>query len=84
MAKDSKVKVYRVSRIEDLKFISGGAKVIENIDDNLLQTSRTHKCNCGEFSPMNLGVSLDICDNCKHARTPSENSNMAFCCKQKI
>ena len=84
MAKDSKVKVYRVLKIEDLKFISGGANVRESIDDNLLQTSRTHKCNCGKFSPMNSGVSLNICDNCKYADAVSENSNITYCRKQKI
>ena len=82
MAEDSKAKVYRVLKVEDLKFISGGANVKENIDGNHLQTSRTHRCNCGGFSPMNTGVCLDICDNCKFAVADSEDPDNIHCCIQ--
>lgn len=82
MAEDSKNKMYKISKIEDLEFISGGANVVENINDNLFQTSRTHRCNCGDFQPLHTGVSLNICDNCKWAEAVSQDSTVTYCSKQ--
>ena len=84
MAEESKGKVFKISKIEDLEFVVGGANVAEKIDDNLLQTSRTQMCNCGEFEPLRSGVTLNICDNCKWAQAVADDSGIVYCSKQKM
>lgn len=74
--------VSKISEIEDLEYVSGGANVVENVNNNLVQTSRTTRCNCGMFKPLNNGVNLDICDNCKWAEAVSEDSIVTRCQKQ--
>ena len=83
MAEESKGKVFKISKIEDLEFVVGGANVAEKIDDNLLQTSRTQMCNCGQFEPLHSGVTLNICDNCRFAQAVADDSDVVYCLKQK-
>ncbi len=66
----------------DLNFITGGAKVDENIDRKYLETFNTQRCNCNSFEPMFSNCSIDICDNCKWARATKENAVQTFCTKQ--
>ena len=82
MSNHSKGKTFKILKVEDLDFISGGATVVEKIDDKLLQTSRTQKCNCGLFEPRITGVTLDICDNCSWSQAPYEGSEITYCSKQ--
>ena len=83
MAEESKGKIFKISKIEDLEFVVGGANVAEKIDDNLLQTSRTQMCNCGQFEPLHSGVTLNICDNCRFAQAVADDSDVFYCLKQK-
>ncbi len=83
MAEESKGKIFKISKIEDLEFVVGGANVAEKIDDNLLQTSRTQMCNCGQFEPLHSGVTLNICDNCRFAQAVADDSDVVYCLKQK-
>ena len=75
-------KVFKISEIKDLEYVTGGANVVENVNNNLVRTSRTSRCNCGMFKPLNNGVNLDICDNCKWAEAVSEDSTVTHCRKQ--
>lgn len=83
MAEESKGKIFKISKIEDLEFVVGGTNVAEKIDDNLLQTSRTQMCNCGQFEPLHSGVTLNICDNCRFAQAVADDSDVVYCLKQK-
>ncbi len=82
MSDYSNSKVFKIAEKEDLDFISGGAKVVEDINHNHLQTDKTCMCNCGCFEPHTLGITLNICDNCKHAKAPCLNSEKVYCSKQ--
>ncbi len=84
MSDHSKGKKFKILKVKDLDFISGGATVVEKIDGRFLQTSRTQKCNCGLFEPLTNGVSLDICDNCKWAQAPYQGSEITYCSKQIV
>ncbi len=66
----------------DLDFITGGAKVDKNINNEFRQTSNTQPCNCGMFEPSICKSSVKICDNCKWSRAPEENTSMTYCLKQ--
>ena len=70
--------------LSDTDDIVGGAKVVENIDNNFLKTFKSPVCNCGKFEPANSAINFDICDNCKYAQAPFENSSTTYCTKQKI
>ncbi|MGN1043184.1 MAG: hypothetical protein ACI4PR_00050 [Acutalibacteraceae bacterium] len=70
--------------LSDTDDIVGGAKVVENIDNNFLKTFKSQVCNCGKFEPANSAINFDICDNCKYAQAPFENSSTTYCTKQKI
>lgn len=76
-------KIFKISEIKDLEYVAGGAATVTNANNNLVQTSRTTRCNCGMFEPLNNGVNLDICDNCKWAEAVSEDSIVTHCQKQK-
>lgn len=78
----SKGKTFKILNVENLNYINGGAKVVESIDNNLLQTSHTQQCNCGLFEPLTKGVNLNICDNCKWAQAPYLDSEATYCSKQ--
>ena len=82
MSDYSNSKVFKIAEKEDLDFINGGAKVVENINYNHLQTSKTHMCNCGCFKPHIQGINLNICDNCEYAKAPCLNSEKVYCYKQ--
>lgn len=82
MSDHSNRKTFKILKAENLDFISGGATVVEKIDDKFLRASRTQKCNCGTFEPLTNGVTLDICDNCKWAQVPYEGSETTYCSKQ--
>lgn len=82
MSNHPKKKTFKILKVEDLDFISGGATVVEKIDDKFFQTSRTQRCSCGLFEPLVMGVTLDICDNCKQAQAPYEGSEITYCSKQ--
>ncbi len=66
----------------DTDDIVGGAKVVENIDENFLRTFKSQVCNCGKFEPACPAVNFDICDNCKYAQAPFENSGTTYCTQQ--
>lgn len=68
--------------LEDCDDVIGGARVVSNIKDGLLQTFCTQKCNCNKFEPINSGVSLNICDNCKWSQAPCEGSKITYCSVQ--
>ena len=70
--------------LSDTDDIVGGAKVVDTIDSNLRETSGSQACNCGKFEPANSAINFDICDNCKYAQAPFENSSTTYCTKQKI
>ena len=70
--------------LSDTDDIVGGAKVVENIDNNFLKTFKSQVCNWGKFEPANYAINFDICDNCKYAQAPFENSSTTYCTKQKI
>ena len=82
MSDNSKNNVFRMLTTKDLDFISGGAKVFEKINNDLLQTSRAQRCNCSCFQSFKNGVGLDICDNCVHAQAPYEGSEITYCSRQ--
>lgn len=66
----------------DLDMITGGAAVVTSIDGTCLKTDCTQQCNCGKFTPHTLGVSLNICDNCKYAQAPYDGAPTIYCSVQ--
>ena len=84
MSSDPMKKTFKNLKLKDMDYFTGGAHVVEMIDDNILQTSRTHKCNCEQFEPHMSGGRLDFCDNCKHAQAPSHESEVTYCTMQAL
>ncbi len=68
---------------ESTELVIGGATIDVLIrDKEFLETSVTQKCNCEKFEPHSSKTVLNICDNCKHARSPELYSSVAYCVKQ--
>ncbi len=72
-------KSFHMLEKDDLDYVTGGAKVTENIDPRYKEKFRTGKCNCGKFEPKEPWMSPDICDNCKNARAKNEDTTKVFC-----
>lgn len=68
--------------LSDTDDIVGGAKVVNDIDSCFLKTFKSQVCNCGKFEPTHSAVNFDICDNCKYAQAPFENSSITYCTQQ--
>lgn len=68
----------------DPDYITGGAAVVPpEVTEGLMPRPHTEECNCGEFSPNESGkCGAHICENCKHGKKMSNDSDIVYCPKQ--
>ena len=69
--------------LEETEFITGGAKIDENISPELKKTFNTQICDCGKFKSGISKCSINICDNCVFAVAPKNDTTITYCKMQK-
>lgn len=75
---------HMVNSEDDLDYVTGGAKVSQNVDENCKEKSRTQMCDCGKCKKREPWMTLKICDNCVYATAKNENSGTIYCSADRM